>query len=269
MADFEYEVGTTLLRNFDLSNSQYTGFDHQIHPFVRYNFIPDVDQDELVYLDDSDRVSEENGVTYGFDNFFNVFDANALARQYGQIQIEQSYSFLDESPEDPFDANYGRDYSEHFSDVSALFRLTPTERFGLEYQLFYDVYESKISSHSVEGSYTTSRGDYFSVDYSFYDPQTYDDTDTIAGIEGYVNDTEEIEQVAAHARTRLFERWLAEAEVEHSLTANETNTANVSLTYEALCWSIELQSNYTPTDTQFVVVFNLANIGSPLGLNLQ
>jgi LPS-assembly protein len=38
--------------------------------------------------------------------------------------------------------------------------------------------------------------------------------------------------------------------------------------YSALCWSIEFQSKYTPTDTRFMMVFNLANLGNPLGIKL-
>jgi LPS-assembly protein len=52
--------------------------------------------------------------------------------------------------------------------------------------------------------------------------------------------------------------------VEHSIANDETNEANVSLIYQALCWSVELGSQYTPTDTSIMLMFNLANLGSPL-----
>jgi LPS-assembly protein len=236
-ADFEFEVATTLLRNFDLSGEKYTGFDHQVHPYVRYNYIPEVDQDDLPQFDSVDYISEENSITYGIDNFFNVFSNADGTSEFGWVKISQSYELSDSYSDEPF------------SDVSLRLGFTPVKKLYLEYETDISVYGDGFTTHSLEGQYTNSRGDFFNVDYSF-------------------NEYSNIEQINALVRAQLLAQWSTELEVEHSIAEGETNEANISLLYTALCWSVELQTKYTPDDTRYMVIFSLANIGTPLGLKL-
>ncbi len=237
LADFEFEIATTLLRNFDLSGEKYTGFDHQLHPYVRYNYIPEVDQDDLPQFDSVDDISEENEITYGVDNFFNVFSNEDGASEYGWVKISQSYYLTDSYSDDPF------------SDVSLRLGFSPVKNLSLEYETDISVYGEGFTTHSLEGQYTNSRGDYFNLDYSF-------------------SESSDIDQINALIRAQLFAQWSTEFEIEHSIAESETNEANISLLYTALCWSVELQTKYTPDDTSYMVIFSLANIGTPLGLNL-
>ncbi|HSL39211.1 MAG TPA: hypothetical protein VK857_02480, partial [Desulforhopalus sp.] len=62
--------------------------------------------------------------------------------------------------------------------------------------------------------------------------------------------------------------WIAEALVKHSISEDETIRTTAALTYQALCWSVRFETEYTPTDTTFMVLFNLANIGMPFGIDL-
>ena len=81
-----------------------------------------------------------------------------------------------------------------------------------------------------------------------------------------LSDDSSIEQINGIVRAHLLNNWFTAVDVEHSLSNDETQEATVSLTYQALCWSVSLESNYTPEDTAFMVIFNLANIGGRLGL---
>ena len=101
----------------------------------------------------------------------------------------------------------------------------------------------------MEGEYTNSRGDYFSLDYS-YKPN------------------ENIEQINAQIRSQLFSRWIVGGDIKHSIAYEQTDEAIVSLTYQALCWSIKFETQYTPYDTVFLLMFKLANIGSTLGMTM-
>lgn len=236
IADFEFEVASTLLKNFDTNNDLTDDFDHQFRPFVKYQYIPDVDQDDLPQFDSVDTISERNQIEYGIDNFFNTF-AGDSTREYGYAKIFQSYDLRSSASDEPF------------SDVTVRLGLKPSRKLRLEYDTDIDVYGDGFVSHSFEGSYTNTRGDFFSVDYSF-------------------NDSSDIEQINAEIKAKLFANWSAGLEVEHSIASDETNEANFSLMYQALCWSVEFESNYTPEDTRFLLVFNLANIGTPLGISL-
>jgi LPS-assembly protein len=239
LADFETEVGTTLLKNFFQDAAQNNGFDHQIHPYVIYQYLPDVDQDELPIFDEVDAIEEVNRIVYGVDNFFNLFtnyaSDNPSIKDYATIKLSQYYDLRSEFSD------------EAYSDFFVRTTWRPIQSLALEYDTDIDAYGDGFQAHSFQGRYSTKRGDYFSLDYSFDDEQT-------------------IEQINGVVSTRLIDRWLAGVEVQHSISNSETQEADVSLTYEALCWSVTLQSNYTPTDTAFLVIFNLANIGGRLGL---
>lgn len=241
LADFEAEIGTTLLKNFFEDAGQDSGFDHQIHPYLIYQFLPDVDQDELPIFDAVDAIEDVNRVVYGVDNFFNLFSnyasGNPSLKDYAFVKVSQFYDMRSEFSD------------EAFSDYFVRTGWRPINSLLMEYQTDIDAYGDGFQAHSLQGTYTTRRGDYFRLDYSF-------------------NDERSIEQINGVIHTRLIDNWLAQVEVEHSISNSETQEAEVSLTYQALCWSVTLQSNYTPTDTAFMVIFNLANIGGRLGLGI-
>ncbi len=90
LGDFEMEVGTTLVRDFALSGDGNRSFSHQVHPYVQYNYIPDVNQDDLPSLDDVDSIDKTNSITYGVDNFFNLL-SNGSTRDLGYAKISQTY----------------------------------------------------------------------------------------------------------------------------------------------------------------------------------
>lgn len=235
--DFFTEVETTLERDYNSSSNSSEGFTHEIRPFLSYSYIPDVDQDDLPYFDSVDSVSESNGITYGIDNFLDLF-GGSNTREYGYFKIQQTYDFAESNDND-----------EYFSDVNIKLAWSPDQAMSLIYKTDISVYDDGFSSHNIEGAYSNSRNDTFSIDYSF-------------------DEDEDIDQINGNIKAHLFAKWLAEVGVEHSLSEDETNEANFSLLYQALCWSLEFETKYTPTDTSFMLMFNLANIGVPIGVTL-
>lgn len=255
--EFETEVATTLEREFFFGGGDTASFAHQIRPFVRYGYIPDVDQDDLPQFDSIDRIDDRNAITYGVDNFFNVFDDSSKSfdaiRQAASLRVEQYYDLRDERSDEPF------------GPVHAKLIWNPMERTAVNYKTYYDVYDSTFLKHSFSGEYSNSRGDVIALEYSFNEATTtendtiYDDLDQIL---------QETEQINFRGRTQIWNRWFAGAEVQHSISQDETNRARGSLTYQALCWSVQFETRYTPEDTSYLVLFNLANIGSPFGVSL-
>ncbi|TKB06646.1 LPS-assembly protein LptD [Desulforhopalus sp. IMCC35007] len=247
-ADFETEVATTLERDFNFNGESGMPLRHQLRPYLKYNYLPDVDQEEIPYFDSVDSVDEENTITYGIDNLFNhvKFDQTGLDTllDYASFTLEQSYNISGNANDDYDDDDDTEDTP--FSDVYAKFKWYPIQLTAFTYKAYYDVYDSEFNAHTVEASYENSRGDFLSLDYSF---KSSSDIDQINGAFG----------------TTIFDNWLLKGEIEHSIADDETNEAKGSITYQALCWSVKFQTTYSTTDTSFLVVFNLANIGIPLG----
>ena len=254
--DLHVEIGSTLMRTFGLSGEKYTGLTHQIRPYVEYDYTPEEDQDDNPYFSGIDRIGEQNQISYGIDQFFDLLspakaseddktekedadESSALSdeeTEYGYIKISQSYSLLDDDSDEPF------------SDIYAKIKWVPVRSANIVYKTYFDVYGEGFVSHNLEGIYNTSRGDRFGLEYIFTES-----TDT--------------EQINVDIEAALIANWFIDLEVEHSISEEETNEANVSLIYRAPCWSVEFQSEYTPDDTSFMVIFNLANLGSPFGLH--
>lgn len=237
---FETEVATTLERDFFKGASAFRSYNHQLRPFVKYDYIPDVDQDELPDWDDVDAIDTSNAITYGIDNFFETFKTASnnveSSRDYAFLKIEQNYDLSNDASDEPF------------GDIYTRLGWYPITRASLTYKNYFDVYETEFNSHTFEGSYRNSRGDYISLDYSF-------------------KEESDIEQINADLMAYLFYGWSVGAGIEHSIFADETTEAKGSLTYQALCWSVKFETRYTPEDTTYLVVFNLANIGIPLGVD--
>ncbi len=153
------------------------------------------------------------------------------------LKIHQFYDLRNSASDEPL------------SDIYTQVGWKPIRRANFSYNNLYDVYDNTFTRHIVEGEYTNSRGDYFSLDYS-YKPN------------------ENIEQINAQIRSQLFSRWIVGGDIKHSIAYEQTDEAIVSLTYQALCWSIKFETQYTPYDTVFLLMFKLANIGSTLGMTM-
>lgn len=244
LGEFHTEIGTTLLRDFKTKISDMDGLTHNFRPYVQYDFLSDTDQDDLPDFDSVDRQDDVNQITYGIDNFFNLFGSDQgrdTARDYGNIKIKQSYDLRSVTSDEPL------------SPVQIKMRFNPFK----QYDRAQFIYKTDIgvygngSSHTVETAYNNSRGDYLIFDYR------YDDLDS--------NDTH---QLNLYAKAQLWDTIFAAYDLEHSITESQIIEQNISLIYQPTCWSVELRSRYTPGDTRFSVLFNLANIGSPLGFDL-
>ncbi len=241
LAEFQAEIATTLEKDFFSAGNSERSAAHKIRPFIHYNYIDDVDQDDLPSFDEIDMVNNMNMISYGIDNFFNTFTAGAnnmeKSSEYGYFKIHQYYDLRDSASDEPF--------SEIYNQLA----LKPLTKAIFSYKNYYDVYDTKFTSHTLEGEYTNSRGDYFSVDYSY-------------------KADEDIKQINGQLKALIFNRWLIGGGIKHSISHEQTDEASASLTYQALCWSINFETQYTPYDTSFLLTFNLANIGSSLGMTL-
>ena len=240
LLDLEGEIGTTLVRNFNMALLDAPAWRHTFRPFVNYHYVPDVDQGDLPQLDSVDRIDDMNLVSYGLDNFFNLAGTKGgidFDRYFGFLKIEQGYDLRSEESDTPWEpVNFEVGY-------------LPTQQLTLIYETDVDVYGGGVLTHSVEGAYLSSRGDLLAADYRYNEPA-------------------DIDSIAVDARVNLFYNLLVAYSVERSISGSTTVEENIAFIYNPSCWSVELSSNYTPGDQKFMLTFRLANIGNPFGLDL-
>ncbi len=234
---FRTDLATTLVRDYALDGEKHASLSHSIRPFAEYEYIADDNQSDLPIFDSVDRINERNAITYGVDSFFDFYDKNQnYSGQYAYVRIEQSYDLRSEASDQPF------------SPVSMKLGWQPLPRLSLAYKALLPVDSDQNTIHGLEGHFVNSRGDRFGFDYRY-------------------NEALDLEQINASFKVQILPQIRADFDIEHSISAEETNEATVALTYFAQCWSVQLNTQYTPTDERIMVVFNLANIGSSLGLS--
>jgi LPS-assembly protein len=240
LGNFHTEVGTTLLRNFAMNMGNTTGFSHNFRPFIQYDYLSDTNQDDLPVFDAVDRIDDRNDITYGIDNFFNLLgqrNGKDTQRDYGYLKFYQSYDLRSEESDTPF------------SEVSVKLRWDPMRNLAMIYKTDIDVYGDGVTFYGLESYYSNSRGDYLNLDYRY---DKFDD----------------IHQLNVSARAQLMDTIFAAYAIEHSLSESRIIEQNISLLYQPACWSVELKSEYTPGDHTISLLFNLANIGTPLGFGM-
>ncbi len=255
LGDFRAQIATTMIRDFSISSGGWNSLSHTMRPYVKYHYLPDVDQSELPQFDGADYIGEQNVITYGLDNFFTLHgirNKKEYDRQYGYIKIKQGYDVRSDASDAPL------------TPVNLRLAYYPINDLRFIYRTDYDVYGDGFLKHTVESDYRNSRGDLFSFDYLFnkYETTSYDE-DGLAFTE-----FAETSSIRASARVGLFYYLTAGYSIERSLEDSKTVSETFNLIYQPSCWSVELASNYTPGNQKVTVMFRLANIGSPLGFDM-
>jgi len=240
LVDLSTEIGTTLARDFNVNMDSVYVWSHTVRPYVRYHYIPNVNQDDLPRFDNVDTIGDQNLVTYGIDNFFEIFgrkNNREYSRQYGYFKIRQGYDLRSHESATPL------------TPVNVEMGCLPLRNFRLVYKTNIDVYGDGVTYTNFEGSYSDSRGDILSANY-------------------LDRKLENRSSIRANARINLLYHLAVKYRLERSIEDSKTVEESIALVYQQPCWSVELSSNYTPGNQKIMLTFNLANIGNPLGIDM-
>jgi len=234
------EIATTLMRDFAVSIGEVNTVNHTLRPFLAYTQTSIPDKKFLPQFDPVDELEEENALYYGFNNFF------AIAGDHKGREFERDYAFLK--------AKQGIDLRSEMSDtpltpVIIETGFYPLEQMRLKYTTNIDVYGDGAFLHSIDGSYYSSHGDRFTLDYRFNDRT---DVNSIRGTFWYL----------------LPYNFATGYSLERAIEQSETIEEVIRLRYNQPCWAMELSSHSTPGDQTFMLTFSLTNIGNLLGLDL-
>ncbi len=246
LADVNGEIATTLRRDFLGNGRGVSSWSHTLRPFVRYTYVTDPDEDNLPLFDSVDSVGDQNRITYGLNNFFTVSetrDDEEYERDYGYIKLQQNYDLRDVASEEPL------------SDVQFRLSWTPWQNMNFKYSTDIDVYDNDFTQHTVESDYRNSRGDLLSFDYLFY--------------AGATDEAEDTSSIRLFTRVGLIYDFAVGYSLERSIEDSVTIAEKISLSYNPSCWSVELVADVTPDNEQVMVLFKLANIGAPFGVDLM
>lgn len=233
------EVATTLYREYGEAPQGGSGLGHTVRPFVEYQFQDIPDTDKVPFFDEVEELRDTNALYYGVNNFFSLFSGGKdgqSERDLFFVKLRHGYDLRGDVSDKPF------------LPVELKAGVYPVEGARLIYKAELDVYGEGVE-HSLEADYRNNRGDIFALDYRFDDRQNIN---SVSGVFWY------------QLPYNFAVGYSLERDIENQATVEE----KFRLLYQPACWSVELAGNHAQGDKTIMVIFRLANIGSPLGFSV-
>jgi len=213
---------------------------HSLRPRITYDFIPNVDQDDLPNFDSIDRIDNVNLLTYSLTNTLTSktrktgsFD---ISHRIGQTEAtvidsasDYSYNdFLRFELEQSYDINEAKENNPDrpFSPIGARLDLIPGKYIALDATALWSVYDYQFLSHNLEAIFWDLRGDRLKMEYR------------------YTRDSDEIslnpaQSLAADLRVRVTDRLSLSANYEYNFLDNTRVQTGIGMNYKAQCWAFE------------------------------
>ena len=245
--NLQVKASTDLSRIFETDLGSWRALRHTVRPEVIYDYVPSVNQNHLPNFDSSDRIPDENLVTYGFTNFFAAkIEPEAGKPTYPQVawvRLSQSYS-LDKNQGSVFGEIVKQEHS--FSDIGLEVNLTPGQYLSLTYQSLWSPYDTTFKRHTLFTTLSDPRGDSLTVNYTRKED-----------LEGntFVN------EIDGGLTVNLTQGLTFMARRGYSYSLNQNIETEYRLTLMRQCWGVMVSYIEKPNDQTISVSFTLTGIG--------
>lgn len=248
--DISMEVSTMLSRIFAPDNAIAEKIKHEITPTLTYTYLPEVDQSDNPWFDDTDSIDGENTLTWELGHRFTsrrqqsvaaVADKTAptrpLYREIAWLTISQDYHFsgTDEITE------------KAFSPIEVDLEFSPMPALSLDSDFAWSPYENRFVSHNTGFTFRDGRNNSVNLQYR-YDREDTDDTDNTESIYTRVD-----LQLTSRLRTFMI--------YEKNLQEKTTIEATTGVEFNRKCWSLEISYTDTTDDRSIGFLVNLKGIG--------
>jgi LPS-assembly protein len=238
--DTRLDIFSEIYRVFHTESNRFQAVKHTIRPRVIYDYIPNVDQDDLPNFDATDRIVNQNLLTYSLTNVL-----TSKTRKKGSFKIshrtgETSATVVDSAAdynyndflrfelEQSYDINEAKqkDSERPFSPISARLDLIPGRYISVDADALWSVYDLRFLSHNIAANFWDHRGDRFFVEYR------------------YTRDSDEISLNPAQSlytdlRLKVTDRFSISADYEYNFLNNTHVQTGVGFNYKAQCWSFD------------------------------
>ncbi len=301
ISTFSYQASTILERVYDLpqenwlswitsvgaesQNARLERVKHTIEPTVKFQYVPEVDQESLPFFDSIDRFRPRSLVTYGMvTRLFGRFDNKGAALapipelsrdvlELPELQTDAALPDIGSSSSfgrinDLFSAQTGNirelanisllqsfDFDEDkedrdpareaLSDLGLGFGLFPTGYFGFQFNSNLNVEEQQFSQWGFGTHLKDDRGDVFRARYNYIE--------------------ENLSQVSANLELKLTERIKFGIFSRFDDLGGEflENTAALRLISKCQCWSLDLgfTDQINPNREQILMKFTFRGLG--------
>ena len=240
MFDTRLDFFTEVFNIYRTKGKTFEAFKHTVRPRVVHTYISKQNQDDLPNFDSTDRIDDQNLLTYSLTNTL-----TSKARKEGSFEFtrridqdkativdsQTDYSYNDflrfelEQTYDIREANE-KDSEKPFSPISARLDLFPGKYIALDADALWSVYDYKFLSHNIGATLWDQRGDRLQLEYRYTDSS--DETDL-----------NQVQSIFGDLRLRITDRLKVSGLYEYNYLDNTRVQTGFGLDYRADCWSIE------------------------------
>lgn len=260
--DFEGNMATLLMRDFDLAFGAVQWLEHTIRPNLKYEYLtrteelPDIPAGAVKYFDSVDRLAMKNWLTYEWNNYFDIGGnengENFWNRQLGYFKLLQTYNIRE-----------GRrelagldDKRREFSDLRFDLLFYPLEPLQVRYQTNVSMYGQGVTRYELLGRYSTPWKASFALDYRYLKHNS------MAEPYFYTTSGESRHDLQATVTTPLTDTITAYGYINKSFSTDHTVESSLGFTYKPHCWMVEVETRRaTGGEQSIMVIFSLDGIG--------
>lgn len=258
--DVKLDLYSEVYRIFPGFGETVRAIRHVARPQVVYDYAPHPVQDKHPYFDATDRLAEQNLVTYSLTNTLTaktLKPSRAAANPSGAqppgeaADVPQTYGyteFLRFKMEQSYDINKDRAGNpQPFSTVYGELDVIPGRYFSVGADAEWSQYTDELVSHNVMLHLWDDRGDKASLEHRYSQGAS--------------------ESVYGSASVKIMEWLSGYLEHERNLYTGKDILTRVGLIYEDQCWSLDVRYSHEGEDRSYVFLIRLYGIGE-IGSNI-
>jgi LPS-assembly protein len=263
MYDLKADLSTEVSRVFDHKGTTVDKIKHAIRPQVVYEYIPDVEQEDLP--DFVGTIVEKNLVTYSLTNNFTARtserpkpdseaqlegeqEQGSLPPKYSyhdfcRIKFTQSYDIIEACREE------NGEEKRPFSPVKGELEFRVSPYLDLQADAEWSPYDNEFKSYNGLLIFADQRGDHGSVDYRYTRENGTDEPGTTS--------------VLTKIFLKLFDPVTVYLEYERNLKDHENVESVIGFKYEPQCWSLDFSYAHdrTTNEREYFVGVSLYGLG--------
>jgi LPS-assembly protein len=167
-----------------------------------------------------------------------------------RVKLEQRYNIREARGSERIDPERKRP----FSPIRGELEFFPMRYLRLKADAEYDVYDNRLVSRNAAAVLSSRRGDELRLEYR-YDKGLYRFNRKDASASN-------IESFYGSIRVKLPYRFTAYASNEYDFESNQRIETTLGLTYEAQCWSLDVQYSDEDGDKEISFLFSLYGLGA-------
>ncbi|WP_187149249.1 LPS-assembly protein LptD [Desulforapulum autotrophicum] len=280
LVDLNLEMSTRFSRIFTPGNDFAERIKHEIVPALEYNYIPDVDQDDLPFFDDEDRVARQNQVTWSVTNRFTTRkikpvpldrktsvtsiadtpvnatpktpETQVVYHEFAWVKLYQTYYFddltyYDDDDDDDDVTRY--DIDKSFSDLSLESEFSPYNWLSLEMDVDWSAQDNQFTMCNTGFTLKDNRKDTVQFRYRYQSE------------ESELVDVDPSETLYVKTNVVITPSLNAFISHEEDLYNNERVETSTGIGYHRQCWSMVLTYRDQPDDRSVGFFINLYGIG--------